>query len=327
MKPFFHARLINGPFEDPGLYVRLLRESRTFLFDSGFTTNLSTRDILKISDIFISHTHVDHFIGFDSILRLHLRKEGPLRLYGPEGFLDSIEGKLKGYTWNLIGDYPLIVEASEINEKAITKTTFKAQNSFKCEDIVSMPFEGILLNDSFLKVRAAVLDHQIPCLGFSLEEDYHININKAKLNELNLPVGHWLGELKNAIRDGVSDRAFTIKDKTFTLKQVQGIANITKGQKLSYVVDTLGSEENIKKIIDLVRGSDILYIEAYFLNKDKDRAKERYHLTAQEAGRIARDSGTAKMVVFHFSPKYIDIPEEIVKEAEEEFKKTSCQQS
>ena len=102
MKPSFHARLINSPFEDPGLYVRVLREGCALMFDLGFTTNLSARDILKTSDIFVSHTHIDHFIGFDNILRICLKKETPLRLYGPKGFIDCIEGKLKSYTWNLI---------------------------------------------------------------------------------------------------------------------------------------------------------------------------------------------------------------------------------
>lgn len=331
MKPSFHTRLINGAFEDPGLYVRILRESRALLFDSGFTINLSNRDILKISDVFISHTHIDHFIGFDSILRLHLKKESPLKLYGPEGFLKKIEGKLRGYSWNLIGDYPLIIEASEVNEKTVTKAVFRTQKSFKCEGRRSSPFEGILIKELLFTVKTTVLDHQIPCLAFAIEEDYHINIDKTKLNELGLPVGPWLGKLKKAIREGLtpeiknisqvkSNKDFLIQNRTYAFSELKNIANITRGQKVSYVVDTLGSKENIRKIVELVKGSDILYIEAYFLNKDSDRAKERYHLTAKEAGRIAREARVGKMIAFHFSPKYINNPEEIIKEAEEEFK-------
>lgn len=320
MKPSFHARLLNGPFEDPGLYVRLLREGRALLFDVGFTINLSPKNILKISDIFVSHTHVDHFIGFDSILRLSLKKSSPLRLYGPGGFINHIKGKLKSYSWNLIGDYPLNIEVSEVNKKTIKKVVFKAEKSFKREDLGTVPFDGILIKDSFFEVSTALLDHQIPCLAFSLEEDYHINIDKAKLNNLNLPVGPWLGELKNAIRKNISDSVFKIKDKKFTFAELKDIANITKGQKISYVVDALGNEENIRRIVNLIKGSDVLYIETYFLDRDKDRAKERYHLTAKDAGRIAREAGVRKLVCFHFSPKYMDAPEKLINEAEEEFK-------
>lgn len=321
MKPSFHTRLLNGPFDDPGLYVRLLREGKALLFDIGFTVNLSPRDILKTSDIFVSHTHVDHFIGFDNILRISLKKNSPLRLYGPEGFIDCIEGKLKSYTWNLIGDYPLIIEVSEVNEKNIKKAIFKADNSFKREDLGTVAFSGVLLKDSFLRVSTAVLDHQIPCLAFSIEEDYHINIDKEKLERLNLPVGPWLGSLKKAIRENTLNNSITIGDREFTFTELKDIASITRGQKISYVVDVLGSEENIRKIVNIIKGSDILYIEAYFLDKDRDRAKERYHLTAKEAGRIAREAGVGKLELFHFSPKYTDAPEELVQEAEEEFRK------
>ena len=322
MKPSFHARLLNGPFEDPGLYVRLLREGRALLFDLGFTTGLSARDTLKVNTIFVSHAHIDHFIGFESILRLHLKRERPLRLFGPEGFLKCVEGKLRGYAWNLVGDYPLVIEASEVNDKEIIKAVFRAENSFSKENSGSVAYkDGVLIKDSFFKVSTAVLDHQIPCLAFCLEEDYHINIDKAKLNDLGLPVGPWLGELKDAIRRSMTDSVFRINDKEFSFDELKDIAGITKGQKLSYVVDVLGSEDNIRKIAELVKGSDVLYIEACFLHKDRERAKERFHLTAKEAGTIAREAGAGKLVVFHFSPKYTDNPEEIIKEAEEEFRR------
>ncbi len=319
MKPSFHARLLNGPFDDPGLYIRILRERRAFMFDLGFTTSLSPKDILKTTNIFVSHTHIDHFIGFDNILRICLKKETPLELYGPEGFADCVEGKLRSYTWNLIRDYPLILNVSEIKERFIKKAVFKAEHAFRRQDLGTAAFNGILTKDFFCKVSTTILDHQVPCLAFSLEEDYHINIDKAKLNNLNLPVGPWLRELKTAIRENKLNSVCTVEDKTFTFSELRDVANITKGQKISYVVDALGSEENIENIIELVKGADVLYIETYFLDKDKDRAIDRYHLTAKEAGRIAREAGVGKLEAIHFSPRYMNEPEVLIREAEEEF--------
>lgn len=321
MKPSFHARLLNSPFEDPGLYVRVLREGRALLFDAGSTSALSVRDILKISDIFISHTHVDHFIGLDSILRLHLKREKPLRLYGPEGIIRNIEGKLHSYTWNLIGEYPLVIDVSEIGEKTIGRAVFKAGNSFRREDKEIIPYNGIIMTDSFVKVSATVLDHQIPCLAFCLEEDYHININKARLKDMNLPVGPWLDEFKKAIRQKKSDSVYIIEGREYAFEEIIVIADITKGQKISYVVDIVGSGENMRKIIELARCSDVLYSEAYFLHDDIDMAKERYHLTAKQAGMIAREAGAGRLEVFHFSPRYMDSPEKLTQEAEREFKR------
>lgn len=321
MKPSFHTRLLNGPFEDPGIFVRVLREGRAFIFDLGATQNLSTRDILKTTDIFVSHAHVDHFIGFDDILRVCLKKETPLNVYGPEGFIERVEGRLRGYSWNLTGDYPLTIYVSEVSRQYVKKSFFRAETSFKREDLETRPFGGVLMEESLFKISAAVLDHQIPCLAFSLEEDYHINIDKTKIGKLNLPVGPWLGELKMAIRTNKYESVFTIKGKTFSFSELKGIANTTRGQKIAYVVDAVGSEENVEKIVELVSGADVLYIEAYFLDKDKSRARDRYHLTAKEAGRIAREAGVGRLEVIHISPRYMDDPETVVKEAEEEFKR------
>jgi ribonuclease Z len=321
VKPSFHARLLNGPFDDPGLYVRLLREARALLFDTGYTVNLSARDILKISDIFVSHTHVDHFIGFDSILRICLKKEAPLRLYGPRGFITHMEGKLRSYTWNLINNYSLNIEVTEVQDERVVKALFRSANFFKRENLEERYFDGILLEEDFFTVNTAVFDHQIPCLGFSLKEDYHINIDKAKLKLLNLPVGPWLAELKNVIRNNLSGHVFNIHGQDFALEQLRDIATKTKGQKISYLVDMYGNEENIQKAIELVKDSDVLYIETYFLHRDRDMAEKRYHLTARQAGRIAREAGARNLEVFHFSPRYREVPGTLAREADEEYRK------
>ena len=319
MKSSFHTRLLNGPFDDPGLYVRIIREGPALMFDLGFTTSLSPGDILKTTDIFVSHTHIDHFIGFDNILRVSLKKEGPLRFYGPKGFINCVEGKLRSYTWNLIGEYPLVIQVAEVEDKLIRKTLFRAKNFFRREDLKTEPFYGPLMKDSFYSVSAVILDHRIQCLAFSLEEDCHINIDKAELGRLNLPVGPWLRELKMAIRENRDDKVFTINGKTYAFSELRNAANITRGQKISYVVDAAGSEENIEKIVNLARGSDVLYIETCFSDEDRDRAKDRYHLTAKEAGRIAGEAGAGRLEAIHFSPRYMNDPERLVQEAKEEF--------
>ena len=299
--------------------MRLLWEGRALMFDLGHTNSLSNRDILKITDIFVSHTHVDHFIGFDNVLRISLKKEGPLRLYGPEGFIDCVEGKLSGYTWNLSKEYPLVIDVFEVTQRYIEHAVFKASNCFRREDLEKRPSNGILLHDSFCKVSVRILDHEIPCLAFSLEEECHININKAMLTDMGLPVGPWLSELKEAIRENKFDVVITVEGRNLSFPDLREAVDITHGQKLSYVVDVLGSEDNIKKIVELVKGSDLLCIETYFLESDKEKARERYHLTAREAGRIAREAGVGRMETLHFSPRYMDDPEALLREAEDEF--------
>ena len=53
------------------------------LFDLGLNYHLAPRKLLEITDVVVSHAHMDHFIGFDHLLRLRLRDDRPLRFFGP----------------------------------------------------------------------------------------------------------------------------------------------------------------------------------------------------------------------------------------------------
>ena len=324
MKPTFHHKPVNNEFEDPSLFVRMVREGRAFLFDAGRIDRLKPGDILKITDLFVTHTHIDHFIGFDALLRMFLRSDTPLRVYGPENMADCVEGKLRGYTWNLIEEYPIKIEVFSLTAGEIKHSSFYAENGFRRTDRASRTFDGIALREPPYTVRAALLSHGIPCLGFSLEEDFHINIDKAVLNSRGLPVGPWLGALKKMIRDKVSpDSALMVGEKEFAFSELSSIAHISSGQKISYITDISPEEENVEKAIALVRDSDTLYCEAYFLHEDMERAVERHHLTAKIAGEIARRARVRNLVLMHFSPKYRDSPDAIKTEATKEYKKDS----
>jgi ribonuclease Z len=324
MKPTFHHNPVNGPFEDPCLYVRLLREKRALLFDAGELGRLSQREILKVSDVFITHAHVDHFIGFDTVLRALLRREKPLRVFGPANIIDCVEGKLRGYTWNLISEYPLRLEVHAVNGNVISHSSFSPEDNFSRKDADETQFSGTLLKDPFFEVKAVELDHDTPCLAFSLEEEYHINIDKAALTGMGLPVGPWLSELKRAIREDLPDETeINLPEKTYKLGELRGIAMITRGQKVTYVTDASLNDNNLRKITEFARGSDTLYCEAYFLDEDRDKALERNHLTAKAAGRLAREAGVGDLQVMHFSPKYRNSLETPLEEAMEEFQRGS----
>ncbi len=320
MKPTFHHFPVNGIFEDPVVYLRFLRQRRAFLFDAGDVSALSSRDINKITDLFVTHTHIDHFIGFDRILRLLLRRELPLRVYGPEGIIDAVKGKLRGYAWNVISEYPLKIIVHEVIKDTIITEKFSASHWFEPVNHSEMSYKEIILKEDDIQVKVAVLEHDIPVLAFALEEDQHINIDKARLIEKGLSVGPWLSDFKEAVRKGHWYREFHLNNRLYRTVDLMDIAIITEGQKVSYVMDVSPVEDNIEQIIELVKGSHTLYIECYFLQKDFQRAIERRHLTAEIAGRIAKDASVREIVPLHISPKYRDFPERVLDEAQVAFR-------
>jgi len=324
MKPTFIHNLVNSPFEDPTLFVRIMHEKRALLFDIGNISKLQPGDLQKITDVFITHTHIDHFIGFDTLVRAILRRDTPLRVYGPPNITECIEGKLRGYTWNLIKEYPIKIDVCSISNNKKSVSSFLAENNFQRIDKESTPFDDIILKDPLFTIRAIQLDHQTPCLAFSIGEEFHININKASLEAKGLPVGPWLSDLKKAIREcSPADTYFVISHKRYSLEELRDVAQITKGQKISYVTDIAMHDNNIKKIIEFVRNSDTLYCEAYFLEEDRERALERFHLTAKVTGMIARKARVKRLVAMHFSPKYRRYRETPGDEAMKEFSSSS----
>ena len=337
MRPSFQPRLINDPFSDPGLFIPFLFEKRALMFDLGDLSPLSSGDLLKITHVFVTHTHMDHFIGFDTLLRIFLGREKTLYLFGPPDFFKHVEGKLAGYAWNLVDEFQnnFILEVSEVHPDKILTKTYVCRHGFQPrEGSSSRPHTGMLLKEPSFFVRGVLLDHRTPCLAFSLIENFYVNIDKDALKKLGLPVGPWLNRLKSAIyekRDPHGDFSVTweengagLKERTFPLGDLAGkMTRISSGQKIVYVTDVSAGPENSRKIIELAQGADILFIEAAFLESQKDVASRKYHLTAKEAGELAKKAGVRQFRLFHFSPRYINREQELQEEAMRAYSKKS----
>ncbi len=333
MKPIFQCQLVNDPFGDPALYVEFLFQKRAILFDLGDIHALSPRKLLRLSHIFVSHTHMDHFYGFDYLLRVCLGRAMTLHLYGPPGFIDNIEHRLGGYTWNLVENYvdELVFIAHEWGGgNRMQRARFPCRRAFDREPLPDAEvLEGALLDEHELRVRATVLDHKIPCLAFVLEESQHINIWKNRLEREGLPKGPWLQALKLAILQGKDDNypievnwrdAEEEHVRRFTLGELKrSILRIVPGMRIGYVVDALYCPANVLRLEKLLKGVDWLYIEAGFTHEEAETAARKYHLTATQAGRIARRVDAKRMVPFHFSSRYQDRAEILVKEAKAAF--------
>ncbi len=333
MTPLMHPFLVNDPFGDPAVYVEFKFDKRGLLFDLGDLHALPSRKILHLSDIFVSHMHVDHFIGFDQVLRTLLGRDQTVRLYGPAGILEAVEHRLAGYAWNLAERFTtdLKFEVTEVRSTSEARTgSFRLKNRFHREENSTRPLRnGTVQDDGRLRVRIAVLDHGIPCLAYSIEEAAHVNVWKNRLQDMGLPVGPWLREMKEAVlRDAPDDtpirvppdRDHTGKDRVLPLGLLKDKAlRIVPGQKIAYVVDAAYTEENVRLIVELAQGADILFIEACFAADDAERAADRRHLTTAQAGTLARKAGVRRMEPFHFSPRYAGEEARLRREAAEAF--------
>jgi ribonuclease Z len=336
MASSFAPRLVNGPFGDPGLFVDLRWQGSAVLFDLGRNDGLPAAEMLRVSHVFVSHTHMDHFIGFDRMLRLFLNRDRALHLYGPEGIADCVAGKLRGYVWNLTDGYPLVFDVTEVTNGGLRRTLFRACTGFAAEPAPpapapeappdASPATPVLVDEGYFRVRAAITNHRIPCLAFAIDEPTHLNVDPERLAAAGLAPGRWLKQLKDAIRSGAAEGTTLLAQRLdrgeveVTVGTARELVRVTAGQKIGYVVDTRFLPENLAVLLPVLHNADVLFCESPFLDEDRDQAALRFHLTAAEAGTIGRLSRARRLKVFHFSPRYQGRGELLRIEAEAAFR-------
>ena len=323
----FVPRLVNDAFGDPGLYVDFCEERRALLFDLGDLARLLPRELLRLSHVFVTHTHMDHFAGFDQLLRIILGRKAEIVIFGGPDFLDQVEHKLRAYTWNIAHRYDeLVIDARELAPAGDTRhARFSSRRRFVREACAPLPrFDDVVHDEPTFRVRARLVDHDIPCLAYAIEEKARVCIDKERLLAHGLGTGAWLRELKHAALTGIPDDtplrvAWRDRDGEHVTMRTIGalqhlILDVVPGQRVGYVTDLRYTDANVATLVQLLTGVDRLFIESVFLDEDRDHGLRKNHLTARQAGLIARQLGARAVEPFHFSPRYAGRGDELAAE-------------
>ncbi len=170
---------------------------------------------------------------------------------------------------------------------------------------------GTFLETPDFKLTAYSLEHDSPVNGYLFEEKDRLRINKEKLKKLKLPNTSELAKLTQGKNIKLNNK--TINYKTLTYTQ--------KGRKISIILDTKICN-NAKK---LAKDSDLVIIEATFLEDSengKQLASEYKHLTAKQAGEIAKQAKVKQLAITHFSQRYEHKENLLLQEAKKIFKNT-----
>jgi len=327
VKPSFLPRLVNDVFSDPVLFVDFRFRRRALLLDLGDIDALANRALLRVSQVFVSHTHMDHFYGFDRLLRVTLARRKRLDLYGPPGFAEQLAHRLQGYTWNLVDNYAedMVVHGWEWDGAHLRQTSFSMKARFRPIDERRHPCsDGVLLSEPGLTVRAALLDHGIPVLAFAVEEGRHVNVWKSRLAARGLPTGPWLRTLKEAVlADLPDDTPIEVPVASGAVRRLplgalrREVLRVVPGMRLAYVVDCRYHEDNARRIVALARDADYLFIEAPFGADEAHLAAAKAHLTAAQAGTLARRAGAKRVIPIHFSRRHEREPGRLYEEVAE----------
>lgn len=166
--------------------------------------------------------------------------------------------------------------------------------------------EGEIYNGEVV-IHAYEMDHGVPCLAYTISQKTKVKINVAKMKKLKLR-GPIIGDLQRGQDVMHNGKKVKAKDLTYT----------EEGKKIAFVLDTKINENCVRAAKD----SDILICESTYMEQNADRAEEHRHLTAAQAGDIAKRAKAKVLYLTHISQRYEMIEGKMLQEAKKKFKKT-----
>lgn len=260
-----------------------------FLIDCGEGTQVELRrnkvKIQKISQVFISHLHGDHFFGLVGLLStMHLLgRKKKLEIYGPAGLKEIVLVQFK---------------------------TAGSYLSFEMEFHEILSADQLLFESKYCTVRSLPLKHRVTCYGFLVQQ-------KPGPRKL-IPAALLKHKVPNHARKSITEGADFIKESGERIANSELSNEPAQTASYAYCSDTAYCED----LIPFIKGLDLLYHEATFLEQDRKRAKTTFHSCAKDAAKIARLAGVKKLILGHMSNRYKDL-NCFVEEAMEEFNDVS----
>lgn len=220
----------------------------------------------KISHIFISHLHGDHYFGLVGLINTFnlLSHKQDLHIYGPALLQEIIEMQLK------------------VADTAMCYKLF----------FHTLTENATLVDDDLICIKCFRTAHRIECYGFSFEEKKgKRKLLIEKVRKFKIPLSFY-NSLQNGL-DYITPRGVVIKNDAVT-------APPGAGKKYAYCADTRFDES----IVPHIYGFDTIYHETTYLDNLRDKAFERFHSTTKQAAAIARQAMVNKLLIGHFSSKY-----------------------
>ena len=237
----------------------------------------------KISHIFISHLHGDHYFGLVGLINSFslLSHQQEMHVFAPAPLQQIIELQLKVADTRLC--YPLHFH--------------------------TISDAGTLVDNDKIVIKCFRTNHRIECYGFSFhEKKNHRKLNPDKAREYGIPVSFY-DHLKEG-QDYLQPDGVVVKNEWVT-------ESVPPGKTYAFCADTKYDES----IIPHIQDADLIYHETTYLDALRERAEGRFHSTTRQAAEIAKRANVKKLLIGHFSSKY-DTLEEFEQEARDVFLNT-----
>ncbi len=262
---------------------------KLFMIDCGEGAQLQLRKsklkFSRLNHIFISHLHGDHCFGLMGLISTFsmLGRTADLHIHAPKELEKLLLPQLHFFCKGM--GYKVIFHTIDTQQQTC------------------------IYEDRSVIVYSIPLQHRIPCSGFLFTEKPTPNhIRRDMIDFYQIPICE-LNRIKNGADYQLPDGTYIPNDR-LTIPS-------DPPRKYAYCSDTVYN----RKIIEQIRDVDLLFHEATFAESELARAKETFHTTASQAGRIAREAQVKQLLIGHFSARY-DEESTLLKEAKSVFPNT-----
>ncbi|NME70714.1 MBL fold metallo-hydrolase [Flammeovirga aprica] len=301
--------------EDICLLIKVENHSHHYLCDCGEAKSLGVKECQNTEAMFISHTHIDHFVNFDTLLRHQIGTGRKVMICGPKGITDQVQNRIKSYCWNLIEEGAISYEIREIIDHQSFKVTHLNPPLWD-QEIEGNYTKDQIFNKKDFGVEFEILDHKTDSISYLFKAN-----DKTKIElEKGFKGGKWVADLKRAFEENNSSANIEIEGENYKAEELFYMVKIEKGKRTGIILDHAATPENHEKIINKFSGCDEIYIESFYKDEDKEFAIKNFHSYASMSGKIMKECKVKKAIPVHFSRKYSESEiEELVLQFEQAY--------
>jgi len=296
----FKATVKSRIDEDISILIQQDNHPWNYLAECGDASDLTVKEVQNTNAIFISHTHIDHFVNFDSVIRHQLGIQRRVTICGTAGIAQQVQSRIQSYTWNLVEANAVVYEIRALLPNNTIQVFELAPPLWELKPLETMDGNVIFQEKSF-KVSAVLLDHKIPTLAYKFEEEDTVKID---LSQSNFRGGKWVRALKAAFDNNDLEQDIELEGNIYKAKDLFHLLHIKKGDTLGIIMDHAPHTANHQAIVQQFNGCRQVLIESFYKNEDKEFAQANFHSYAAMSGKIMRQAQVQEPIPVHFSRKY-----------------------
>lgn len=151
---------------------------------------------------------------------------------------------------------------------------------------------GPVFGDNEIDIFCEKVEHEVPALAYKILLKFPIKIKVEELEKKGVPKGPLWGKLQAGQDIEYNKKIIKAKDVIY--------------QKKPFSIVFSGDTKACQRLTSFSKDADVAVFDSTYLKKDSVLAKDRFHMTAEDAATVAKKANIKQLILTHFSPRHLD---------------------